>query len=486
MNYNRGYKKIYIYLLFTAIAFICRYYLFSGRDSWHDEWHSIYVADPSIANKLTLQRFYGDKGDSFLTEFYPSLYLFILKYFYMIFGYTDDNGRWLSIIFGTMSVPLAMYLTEILSNSKKIYFVGLLLTFNLFLVWQSLEIRAHSIFISATLINVILFYKILKDRSLTAYFIYFVSSVFLLSLWPITGAVFFGKTIYLVKEYLIKKKIEIKIFIIFGLILITYIFLNIDYLKFNLARDFHYTGLYKSFFVNFHFRSFFGSIILGGMFLIIFSFLFFKNIKEIIFLNTKDNILIYIILSSYFLTLLYTLMRASIMSPKYVLFILPLIIIWIGTKIDKISKKNNSKKIEILLIICSFLFFLTNINNSPIDRPPTKKILNEMIKSDIQYIVSSENEVFNNYLRTKTIVVQNNMIVLKNEDAIPKNINNFWFICQNNSRYAVGDKGLLSNKPKIEVKCLDFKISNKDFVEILPIVNNTQDYLIRKFKRNGT
>ena len=55
---------------FTIIAFICRYYLFDGRNSWHDEWHSIYVADPSITNKLTLQRFYGDKGDSFLTEFF--------------------------------------------------------------------------------------------------------------------------------------------------------------------------------------------------------------------------------------------------------------------------------------------------------------------------------------------------------------------------------------------------------------------------------
>jgi len=484
MNFNKSYNKIYIYLIFTILAFICRYYLFNGRDSWHDEWHSIYVADPNITNKLTLQRFYGDKGDSFLTEFYPSLYLFILKYFYMIFGYTDDNGRWLSIIFGTMSVPLAMHLTEILSDSKKSYFVGFLLIFNLFLVWQSLEIRAHSIFISVTLINVILFYKVLKDRNLATYFIYFLSSVFLLSLWPIAGAVFFGKTLYLIKEYLIKKKIEIKIFIIFGLILITYIFLNIDYLKFNLARDFHYTSLYKSFFVNFHFRSFFGSIILGGIFLIVFSFLFFKNIKEIIFLNTKENILIYIILSSYFLTLGYTLMKASIMSPKYVLFILPLIIIWTGVKIDKISTENRSNKIKIFLITFSFLFFVNNINNSPIDRPPTKKVLNKMIKHDIQYIVSNENEVFNNYLRSKTIVVRNNMVVLKGKDPIPKNINSFWFICQNNQRYAVGNKGLLSNKPKIEAKCLDFKISDKDFFEILPIVNNTQDYLIRKFERN--
>ena len=483
MYFNKNYKSLHVYLLFTFIAFVCRYYLFDGRDSWHDEWHSIYVADPNISNELTLQRFYGDKGDYFLTEFYPSLYLFILKYFFMIFGYTDDNGRWLSLIFGTITVPLAMYLTKILSNSKNYYFTGFLITFNLFLAWQSLEIRAHSIFVASTLFNIIIFFKILEKKNFISYFLYFISSVFLLSIWPITGAIFFGKTIFLIKEYLIKKKIEIKIFIIFGLILITYIILNIDYLKFNLAREYHYTSLYKSFFVNFHFRSFFGSVILGGIFLILFSFLFFKNIKEIIFKNSKDNILIYIILSSYFLTLMYTFMRASIMSPKYVLFILPLIIIWIGVKIDMVSEKNSSKKIKIFIIVCSFIFFLTNINNSPITRPPTKVIINDIIKHNIKYIVSPENQVFNNYLRTKSAVIENNIVVLNSNDTFPKNLNTFWFVCQNNPRYAVGDKGLLANKPTIEAKCLKFTPSDKNFVEKLPIINDTQDYLIRKFEK---
>ena len=134
MKLSKNYKQIYIYIFFTFLAFICRYYLFDGRDSWHDEWHSIYVADPNISNELTLQRFYGDKGDTFLTEFYPPLYLFILKYFFIIFGYTDDNGRWLSIIFGTLTIPLAMYLTQILKNSKKYYLTAFLVSFNLFLI----------------------------------------------------------------------------------------------------------------------------------------------------------------------------------------------------------------------------------------------------------------------------------------------------------------------------------------------------------------
>ena len=80
-------------------------------------------------------------------------------------------------------------------------------------------------------------------------------------------------------------------------------------------------SLYSSFFYNYHFRTFFGSPILGGVYLITFSLLLIKNLKKIIFLNEKENLIIYIILSSYLLTLSYTLLRASIMSPKYVIFL---------------------------------------------------------------------------------------------------------------------------------------------------------------------
>ena len=74
------------------------------RNSWHDEWHSIYVSDPNISNEETLLRYYGDKGDYILPEYYPSLYLFILKYFFQLFGYVDDNGRLLSLIFGVLTI----------------------------------------------------------------------------------------------------------------------------------------------------------------------------------------------------------------------------------------------------------------------------------------------------------------------------------------------------------------------------------------------
>ena len=474
MDYKILNNKIFIYIFFTILAFLSRYYLFESRESWHDEWHSIYVAQPYLSTSETLARYYGDKGGTFLTEFYPHIYLFILKYFFQIFGYLDVNGRWLSLILGTLSVPLFIYLLNKFLKIKKIFFAGLVVTFNLFLIWQSLEIRAHSILVFTSLINIILFYELLKNKNYFNLITYSFVSIFLLSLWPISGAIFFGKTIYIFKKYIVDKVFEKKIFLLFIFIFFAYVILNFDYLKFNLARDFHYTTLYPSFFYNYHFRSFFGSPILGGFYLIIFTFLLIKNIKKIIFLNKKENLIIYIILSTYILTLGYTFSRASIMSPKYVIFVLPLIIIWICIELEKFKQ---NKIIKLFFGFLTIFFCILEINNSPIKRPPTNEAL-KIIKADnSKHITTIESNVFNNYLSTKEIFIKENFVLLDDTIKYPDNIKNFWFICLNNARFAVGE----TNNLNIQEKCKNFKTNNNNFKEIKTIKIN--DFILKKFEQ---
>ena len=51
MNLKKlNYNNTIIYFLLIIIAFAARFYLIDDRNSWHDEWHSIYVADPNISN----------------------------------------------------------------------------------------------------------------------------------------------------------------------------------------------------------------------------------------------------------------------------------------------------------------------------------------------------------------------------------------------------------------------------------------------------
>ena len=57
-------------------------------------------------------------------------------------------------------------------------------------------------------------------------------------------------------------------------------------------------------------------------------------------------------------------------------------------------------------------------------------MVQQIIDQNVRLIITAENDVFNNYLRTKTKIVKNNYF--KKTDPIPYNINNFWFVCQNN------------------------------------------------------
>lgn len=201
------YKKLLIYSAFTLIALTIRFYVMVDKESWHDEWHSIYVSNPNIELSQTMDRYWGNKGDTFLTEFYPPLYLILLKFFFNFFGYTDEIGRVFSLIFGILTIPLSLYLFEkIAKNNKNSYYFSFALVFNLFLIWQSLEIRAHSLSTFLSLLSIVLFLRILKKSNKTLYLFYILISLLNLSIWPITLTIYFGKIIFLLKKILFEKK----------------------------------------------------------------------------------------------------------------------------------------------------------------------------------------------------------------------------------------------------------------------------------------
>jgi len=161
------------------------------------------------------------------------------------------------------------------------------------------------------------------------------------------------------------------------------------------------------------------------------------------------------------------------MSPKYVIFILPLIITWICIELEKIDK---NKIVKIFLIFLTVLFCKLEINNSPIKRPPTNEALKIIKKDNSRYITTVEGAVFNNYLTTKKIFVEENFVLFDGNVIFPKHINSFWFICLKNERFFVGEKGNLN----FEKKCNNFKTNNDNFVEIKEIRIN--DFILKKFE----
>jgi hypothetical protein len=57
-------RKTLIYTAITLIALIIRFYVMDGKESWHDEWHSIYVSNPNIELNQTMDRYWGNKKNN--------------------------------------------------------------------------------------------------------------------------------------------------------------------------------------------------------------------------------------------------------------------------------------------------------------------------------------------------------------------------------------------------------------------------------------
>ena len=161
---------------------------------------------------------------------------------------------------------------------------------------------------------------------------------------------------------------------------------------------------------------------------------------------------------------------------------------WVSYKINLTKLKS---KIIILLVIFNilntFYFFFKN----PIDRPPFNKVIKIISESKVLNVVTNEdlvtNNAFNNYKnfdKKKLILfdLQSENFIDKNHQFIDSKSDNllvteFWFVCLNNPRFAVG-----SSKLPIKEKCKIFE-NSKNYTEIKNI--KIDDFILKRYERNG-
>ena len=141
-----------------------------------------------------------------------------------------------------LALHFIIYLIFFKNNND--YLSNYVFALNLFLIWQSSEIRPHSFVLFFSILNLILFINLIKNNKSTILIItYLISSLILLSSWPFALTIYMGKTAYILVHYRKLNLPIIKIFIIFSLIILFYVFLNYEYLIYHLKRDSHYTNL---------------------------------------------------------------------------------------------------------------------------------------------------------------------------------------------------------------------------------------------------
>ena len=179
-------KEKYLFLIICLGGILLRYYNHSYDDLWYDEVISFWVSDPSLQFQETIKF-------NQLIDINTSIFHFMLKFFFSIFGYSVENGRIFSVIFSSFSIFSVSYLSWMISQNKSFLFTAFLISFNIYLISFSQEVRVYSVLFFFSSIYLICFLKILHDqRNYSILVLYFLSSIFLISLHPFALLIFFS------------------------------------------------------------------------------------------------------------------------------------------------------------------------------------------------------------------------------------------------------------------------------------------------------
>ena len=463
-------NKIIYFIIFIGI-FLNVAYIMQFND-YYDDWNFFYTVDPRVSNAETWQRHYfGDRGDHFLKEAFPWNFTYFTKFFLKFSGYTVEKTHYFLLSFSILSFFMFYKLCNLLLKDLKFVILALILfATNLYLIRETNSFRPHSLSILLSLIScyffILIFVRNKPDKIFL--FAYIVSTLFLLSFWPQNLAIFGSHCIFLFLLFL-KRKSNILLYLLTPtLIFLLYIILNFKYIEYIAFQDWSYTHFDPKFFVNYFFRSFFGSIFFGGFMLSIFSFYLIKEIKVNVekfkekslfkvpfFKLDEESFILTNILSVYFFIISYSLIKESVMAPKYFLALLPLIIIWLSFKISKI-KKNIFYSLVLIFAVLNSIYYW---DDTPIKRLPIKELLNVINSKNIKKIYTTENIVFNNYLSNYKLAIVNEIKVekfhLMKENIAEEKI---VFVCMNYPRAAYGGENY---KDLIEPKCKNLSTTLK-------------------------
>ena len=457
-------KFIFLILFIVLIGVVLRFQDFNNG-LWFDEWTTLWYSN--INHSISDQKYWdylsfeihGDTGSS---EGTTKVFFFILQSYFNIFGYYAENAKIFFLFAGIIFCLFSYYLSIlILENKKLALLLFFLISTNLYLIWSSQDVRPHLFIALIAIIQIIVFFKFCENENSSNKLLYVLVSIFGLSVNPLIGIILISQFLYFI---FVKKKIK-TLFLLNVSIFIIYASFNFNYLLDQINYTTHYAKLTKSFFIGYFFNIYFSSYILGGFYLLLIPFLIIKNYKNII---KKDKILFITICVpvTYLLLTIYSF-RNGIMTAKYILYIIPLIIIWVIYYIN-ITQVNFKFKLflYLTLIIGNLIILNQNYDDRPIKRPPIQKILNIINNSSTKIVTTNISHLFDNYFMTLKNYEKFNILLLKPESIVDtEDLESIWLICANSPR----SDTTIFVETKCEKEILNNKFKNKKNIKLVDL-----------------
>ena len=423
---------LFLSIIFVLIGIFLRTYQLNFENYWLDEMISFWVADPSLSFSDTFSR--RDQ-----IEQSPILFDLILKKYLEFFGYNPEIGRHVPLIFGILSIPLLGVLSYQVSKNNSFLLSILLISINIYLIKYSQETRPYSLVFFLSTVNLIFYYKIIStnitfSKKIFFFLLFVIFSVVTFSSHPFTFILFFSQILNSLYFFLFFKKKNYLFFLSIPIILLIYLFLNFDYIISQLSyNEFFLSHESWKFFYNYYFSRFFGSKIMGLVYLSTLIYLIITFRKKLFLTLNNYLVLVFVFLFSYIVPLVYSYLKTPILTDRYIIFVLIPILILISSLIFEIE----NKKIKIFLLV--FILVPTIINNyieikyRIITKPEFTKFLNNIEKDEFKNLtinvpIKKELKVVENYIaslnefKTKNFKIYNKNKVSKDEKIV-------WVVC---------------------------------------------------------
>tara|TARA_Y100000816_G_scaffold261864_1_gene219168 strand:+ start:1552 stop:3009 length:1458 start_codon:yes stop_codon:yes gene_type:complete len=436
-------KLLFLFLLFIFGVTI-RFYNINYEDFWTDEIFAFFTSEPNISFNETLIRT--------LDTNFNSLFDFLLKEFHSLFGYDVYVSRYFSLILSFLTLLVFAALFYKISSYSSLAFGLFIISINIFHIRYSTEVRSYILTFLLVLIFIYLNFKN-KDTEYQLNFkrllaIIFVSILMLLShafTLLVLGSLILFK---LIKIFKYKKINLFEVYLILGLAIVSMLYLLV-YLPLNMQHADQLIGISPhwikhvkpSFYTNYFFSQYFGSRLLGLIYLLILIYLILK-FKNNLYKNFNIySFFIILIFCSYLIPLTYGYLFGPILIGRYIMFVLIPIICLISHFLFLIE--NKFIKYFLIILIClttsinhiffenTFRQFYTNINHT---KPQIKDAFKTINNSEVKFFTVKKkdakeknlNESYENYIKKYLERLKFNLnYVNYGDDEMPRK---FWII----------------------------------------------------------
>ena len=465
--------RLIIILLILSLGLFQRLYNINFESYWWDEMLGFWTADPNTSFSITYKR-------HVMADHTSLIYHYILKLFYAFFEYTPEKGRYVSVFLSLLCIPLIGTLAKQITSDRIVFYIVLfLISFNVYLIDLSQENRVNTLIFLSSIINIIFFKKILLNKNLLNYAYFSFSSFAGLSLTPFFFIILFTEIFYCLFRFIFLKKNDFKVIIaiIFSSILYLLLFYEsilaiTNHINYNNDKIGYLDFTPNLRFLNdLFFPKFFGSKIMGLIFLLIFLYLLFNNFKKIFAKESKYIFYIFLTIFSYASPFFVIYFLNTHFHDRYIVFVIIPIIMIISLGLNELDNKKIRNYLIILLFISVIINSIFEILNKNLSNPGFNKFVedNKNYDGKLIYLYSNYSEskaktkdelildkntieILSNYLKKSEKFKSNNykFIDLKNIDDYEK----IWIICyQPSSAYKCDYEKLnLPQKKKIKTK----------------------------------